>query len=201
MAELINQYEAGERAEQHVIALRQSLGLRPEARPVDVDGFLKRLRKHEGINTKVEALRGLNVEELGSIKAEPDRRPGRTTYVIRLRRMSDARRRFVFAHEVGHLVLHRDSIDELPTDDMAMFKKPLNPENPIDRRETEANAFAAELTMPREVMGRLWRSRVGRDDKSDIRVIAGMLGVSSAMVEFRLHNLGTLDGRRLRPLK
>ena len=202
MAELVNQYTLGERAEQYVIALRKQFGIIPEARPVDVRGFLKGLRKSEGIHVVEKELRSSSPEALGSIRHDPDYRRfgGRGAYVIRLRKMSPARERFVLAHEIGHLVLHREDINSLPDDSMAIFNKPLNSDNPADRIETQANAFAAELTMPRDVMGELWGSRLD-DSIREVRVIAGLLGVTEAMVKFRLHNLGTLSGERLRPMR
>src|SRR4051794_6893018 len=61
------------------------------------------------------------------------------------------RRRFTIAHEIGHLVLHKDEalhVDErypigLRTDQSSLA---------TDSREVEANQFAAELLMPSELL-------------------------------------------------
>jgi Zn-dependent peptidase ImmA (M78 family) len=63
------------------------------------------------------------------------------------------RRRFTIAHEIGHLVLHKDDtfhVDEkspigLRTDASSMA---------THEREIEANQFAAELLMPRHFLDR-----------------------------------------------
>jgi hypothetical protein len=52
------------------------------------------------------------------------------------------RRRFTTAHEIGHYLLHRDSVKDSVEDDI-FYRSGLS-----SKQETEANSFAADLLMP-----------------------------------------------------
>lgn len=101
------------------------------------------------------------------------------------------RQRFTIAHELGHFMLHpgralildhvrlnlRDNVSSLGT----------------DREEREANAFAAELLMPRtEVVAEVRRvlDHGGTPDSRFVADLAAGFGVSEQAMEFRLVNLG-----------
>jgi Zn-dependent peptidase ImmA (M78 family) len=60
----------------------------------------------------------------------------------------DQRKRFVIAHEVGHLILHRNM--QLPDDTFANFNVIAGTEKYLKngKQELEANEFASELLMP-----------------------------------------------------
>ena len=59
------------------------------------------------------------------------------------------RRRFTAAHELGHFVLHRETMGRFRADTDATLREA--EDDVADRMEREANRFAAELLMPAEV--------------------------------------------------
>jgi Zn-dependent peptidase ImmA (M78 family) len=99
------------------------------------------------------------------------------------------RQRFTIAHELGHFLLHRDTlhVDGLVHRDEMSSRA-------IDTREIEANAFAAELLMPRHlllqrVMELLPKSGVA-DPARLVSQLARTFAVSEQAMEYRLANLG-----------
>jgi Zn-dependent peptidase ImmA (M78 family) len=58
------------------------------------------------------------------------------------------RQRFTFAHELGHLFLHKD--DSMRYDQGLMMLRNEHSSDGTDIKEIEANRFAAELLMPEE---------------------------------------------------
>jgi predicted transcriptional regulator len=87
------------------------------------------------------------------------------------------RRRFTIAHELGHYFLHRGDGD---FQDGILFRK----EYQVNRREREANEFAAQLLMP-TVEFRRQLSVHGYD----VLAVANVFGVSGAAAEFRAQNV------------
>jgi hypothetical protein len=61
-----------------------------------------------------------------------------------------SRQRFTAAHELGHFVLHRDRMNRFIADTNETILEEGDPEKAKDM-ERQANRFAAELLMPREV--------------------------------------------------
>lgn len=64
------------------------------------------------------------------------------------------RKRFTVAHELGHFLLHRDRIGNRLVEDR-MYRSGLG-----DTREAEANKLAADLLMPRRLVGDLRRAGI-----------------------------------------
>ena len=103
------------------------------------------------------------------------------------------RQRFTIAHEVGHLLLHRDSlhvhVDRHYISELVIRRDKVSTEA-TDRMEIEANRFAASLLMP----GRFLRvdvKRVGVPVNAQaIEVLAKRYKVSQQAIIFRLMNLG-----------
>jgi Zn-dependent peptidase ImmA (M78 family) len=99
------------------------------------------------------------------------------------------RQRFTIAHELAHLQLHEDSlfVDGLVRRDN---KSSLA----LDPQEIEANAFAAELLMPRRLLLREIAEKVPQGSTAEprklIRHLARIFEVSEQAMEFRLVNLG-----------
>jgi Zn-dependent peptidase ImmA (M78 family) len=64
------------------------------------------------------------------------------------------RQRFTIAHELGHYFLHKDQIDDEFVDtEVEIFRSgEMNAGGPKDRREVQANMFAASLLMPRSMV-------------------------------------------------
>jgi len=92
------------------------------------------------------------------------------------------RKRFTVAHEIGHIVLHH------PLDDSPFSKVDYRgANNTFDRKEWEANRFAAALLMPEEEARRVWRKTHDVDD------FAEAMGVSKLAGAIRLEVLGLID--------
>lgn len=87
------------------------------------------------------------------------------------------RQTFSVAHELGHFLLHNDGTEHISKRDIISTLG-------IDKKEREANSFAAELLMPRDEILKL----IGNDFKADS--IAAYFGVSALALEYRLNNLG-----------
>lgn len=108
------------------------------------------------------------------------------------------RQRFSIAHELGHLQLHATRKKE----DHVFLDRPFRALRSevsslgTDRREVEANAFAAALLMPEvavfKAAARLVRE--GRDEPAALASeLASSFGVSEQAMTYRLINLGLLE--------
>jgi len=86
------------------------------------------------------------------------------------------RQRFTLAHELGHAILHSN-------ENIVDYRK--NFTNTTDRKEVEANKFAAELLMPENLFRKTWIHRDG-----NLRAVSAIFGVSSQAAEFRAKSLG-----------
>lgn len=84
---------------------------------------------------------------------------------------------FSVAHELGHFFLHNDGTSHTSLRDT-------NASVGIDRKEIEANIFAANLLMPKDEVIK----RIGEGFKLDS--LASYFNVSSLAMEYRLINLG-----------
>lgn len=111
-----------------------------------------------------------------------------------------ARQRFTIAHELGHLLLHKGrpiivdktirlvntrTDDPDPTSSLA-----------TRREEIEANGFAAELLMPRDLVlkeaNALVKSHETISDDSFVEDLARRFRVSRQAMEIRLGSMGVL---------
>lgn len=102
------------------------------------------------------------------------------------------RKRFSIAHEIGHFVLHTQSVFV----DRRIRHRDGTSSLGLNREEIQANQFAAELLMPsslvvREVYTRRQR-RIPPSDEDLIRELAEVFEVSKQAIELRLGNLGLL---------
>ena len=100
------------------------------------------------------------------------------------------RKRFTFAHEIGHYVLHRQPgkhfIDKVRYR-RSLDEMPLKP----DPDEVEANYFAAELLMPRFEIERLIEESPSDFIQDEmVTEMAGHFGVSVQAMMVRLNSLG-----------
>jgi Zn-dependent peptidase ImmA (M78 family) len=99
------------------------------------------------------------------------------------------RQRFTVAHEIAHLLLHKGVyIDRLVRVNWR--------DGTSDPDEVQANAFAAELLMPRRFMGpeieRVVRHTPQVTPERLVADLAQTFKVSNAAMQFRLANLGVL---------
>lgn len=88
---------------------------------------------------------------------------------------SGVRQAFTIAHELGHWLLHRNYLQD---DDYAvLLRNTCSESNKTDYREREANAFAAHLLVPHNML-RKYR------DSSNYRA-SKIFGVSEQVIKFR----------------
>jgi Zn-dependent peptidase ImmA (M78 family) len=105
----------------------------------------------------------------------------------------ETRQRFTAAHEIGHLVLHKGR--PLLVDPVRINLRDSRSSLATDLEEIEANAFAAELLMPRRLVLHQFRSLVDAGTSSLTQIkrdLAHGFGVSEQAMEYRLANLGLL---------
>jgi Zn-dependent peptidase ImmA (M78 family) len=102
------------------------------------------------------------------------------------------RQRFTVAHEIGHLILHKGQHMYVDS-----FGGRVNwRDGARDKAEAEANAFAAELLMPRIFVERavaLEMEHPPASPKQLVTTMARRFRVSQLSMQFRLENLGILD--------
>lgn len=103
------------------------------------------------------------------------------------------RQRFTIAHELGHYLLHQTT--NLHVDRSFLMKRTELSSQGTDDDEIEANAFAAELLMPRDLLATDLKN-VGDLDLADDSVISDLARryrVSTQALLLRLINLGYVD--------
>jgi Zn-dependent peptidase ImmA (M78 family) len=108
---------------------------------------------------------------------------------------STLRQRFTIAHELGHLLLHpgREVVLDRP---VRVNLRDKTSSTATDLEEIEANAFAANLLMPAElVRSELQRlpATVQQDPETCAAELADIFEVSTAAMGFRLINLGLVS--------
>jgi Zn-dependent peptidase ImmA (M78 family) len=99
------------------------------------------------------------------------------------------RQRFTAAHELGHHVLHAPDIQKTVHVDKGfrVLMRDAVSSQGIDPLEVEANAFASELLMPRELLASaLDTSGLDMDDDAGIEALAKKFRVSTSAMRFRL---------------
>jgi Zn-dependent peptidase ImmA (M78 family) len=105
---------------------------------------------------------------------------------------AQVRQRFTIAHEIGHYVLHRTElpvfIDKTLRQYSAVFRD-ADSSTGEDRREREANAFAAALLMPISfVRAELANLDSDVEDEETIEALAKRFKVSRQSMSIRLAN-------------
>lgn len=102
------------------------------------------------------------------------------------------RQRFTIAHEIGHLVMHRDLMSrEVHVDkQFQILRRDNNSATGSERIEIQANQFAAALTMPEELL----RQAIGPhpidiDDTQFLKALAQQFRVSEDAMRIRVINL------------
>lgn len=107
------------------------------------------------------------------------------------------RKRFTFAHELGHYHLHQSgNFVDRENNNKVNFRNSRSG-LAIDNKEIEANTFAANLLMPKEL---LRESAIGFIEKNPsskvedlIPELAEVFQVSPLAMEYRLKNCGFID--------
>lgn len=131
---------------------------------------------------EAEGLRVLDIQLLGcenlSGAFKPDYEGMPTIFVNRTE--GETRQRFTIAHELGHYALNHpgEQLDRANSYQAYQY----------DPKETQANAFAAELLMPDFVVDYLIKD----ENIKSVETLAEMFEVSENAMRFRLKNLGWL---------
>lgn len=98
------------------------------------------------------------------------------------------RQRFTLAHELGHIRLHRPLIESEVHVDKGSLRRDTLASTGTDITEREANAFAAELLMPKVLLDAVLGERaLDLEDDDGISALAKKFRVSEAAMRFRLH--------------
>jgi Zn-dependent peptidase ImmA (M78 family) len=93
------------------------------------------------------------------------------------------RQAFTVAHELAHWILHQDKLHSEPSKYAVLYRSPLGASTE-DVVEKEANAFAAKLLVPRDML-------LKYKDNSSISTMARIFGVSEELIGYRLkHEFG-----------
>lgn len=108
------------------------------------------------------------------------------------KRQSENRRNFSIAHELGHFLLHQGK--PLIVDRTRVNFRDTVSSMATDYDEVQANAFAAELLMPRDFVFTAVRSFADQNEEfSSDELVASLardFSVSTAAMGYRLTNLG-----------
>jgi Zn-dependent peptidase ImmA (M78 family) len=91
------------------------------------------------------------------------------------------RQTFTVAHELGHYLLHKELFESHPEKYKVLLRRPIGAENePIEK---EANAFAADLLVPLEMLKSYCRF-------ADEKELAVLFAVSTDVIRYRLRFAG-----------
>lgn len=104
------------------------------------------------------------------------------------------RQRFTIAHELGHLQLHKGHSLILERQMHVNFRDTTSATT-TNQEEVEANQFAAELLMPRDLLERALKSLLAGRPLSDAELVSRLatrFEVSRQAMEYRLASLGLL---------
>jgi Zn-dependent peptidase ImmA (M78 family) len=99
------------------------------------------------------------------------------------------RQRFTIAHEMAHHVLHASTLAEGVHVDKVILRRDMLSATGTDDLEVEANTFASELLMPRDLMAPVVDQFVDLNDEAQLTAVARRFRVSTAALQFRLASL------------
>lgn len=148
--------------------------------PVDVEDVVRRLEIRLVRQTLDNELSGMAFLSSGA------------KYIVVNSSHHPNRQRFTIAHECGHHILHEDWLRQGVHVDKGILKRDPLSSSGRDLKEIAANAFAAELLMPRAMVG----AAIPRDfdvladeESAEIKRIAAQFQVSPAALHIRLVSL------------
>lgn len=108
---------------------------------------------------------------------------------------SKVRRRFTIAHELGHYILHRYSQNLFI--EKKVFLRDEGSSTGEEKKEREANSFAAALLMPESFLrleiDRAIKSDSLQNDEALIAFLARKFDVSEMAITYRLMNLNYIN--------
>jgi Zn-dependent peptidase ImmA (M78 family) len=99
------------------------------------------------------------------------------------------RQRFTLAHELAHIQLHRDQLENAVHVDKGSLRRDLLSAAGTDSTEREANAFAAELLMPPALLAAALDGRtLDLENEELVAGLAKRFRVSTMALQHRLQN-------------
>lgn len=151
--------------------------------PIDVELVAKLLGLSVAYENFVDGLSGVLV-----------RKPNAIPTIIINKADSKNRQRFSIAHECGHFALKHPG--ELFVDNYILNKRDVRSSYAIDSREIEANAFAAALLMPKDIIFdkviEITSNNLQESQNILTNKLAAMFQVSEQAMGYRLVNLGIM---------
>lgn len=101
------------------------------------------------------------------------------------------RQRFTIAHELGHLVMHKDILEnEVHVDkQFKILMRDGLAATGTDIIEIQANRFAAELLLPSFLLDTLLSKEFDIDDEGPLDALAKKFKVSKQMLEYRIRSI------------
>ena len=97
------------------------------------------------------------------------------------------RQRFTIAHELAHIVLHPEELAKAVHVDKGSLRRDRVSAQGTDDLEIEANAFAAELLMPEELLSAALDKKLDLEDPQVLESLANRFRVSLMALQHRLH--------------
>jgi Zn-dependent peptidase ImmA (M78 family) len=97
------------------------------------------------------------------------------------------RQRFTIAHELAHIVLHPEELTKAVHVDKGSLRRDRVSAQGTDDLEIEANAFAAELLMPEELLSAALDEKLDLEDPQVLESLANRFRVSLIALQHRLH--------------
>lgn len=99
------------------------------------------------------------------------------------------RQRFTIAHELGHHLMHRSMLLAGVHVDKGVLRRDAESSTGEVADEIQANAFAAELLMPRHFLQPFLSQSIDVENELVVQKLADMFGVSTAAMTNRILNL------------
>ena len=97
------------------------------------------------------------------------------------------RQPFTLAHELAHIVLHPTELKKAVHVDKGSLRRDRVSTTGTDMLEIEANAFAAELLMPEELLSAALDEKFDLEDPPVLEKLANKFRVSLTALQHRLH--------------
>lgn len=99
------------------------------------------------------------------------------------------RQRFTIAHELAHHVLHASKLASGVHVDKVILMRDVLATKGVDDFEIEANTFASELLMPRQLFAEIVGHGIDLNDETRLSEIARRFKVSLAALQYRLASI------------
>jgi Zn-dependent peptidase ImmA (M78 family) len=153
--------------------------------PVDVEKVaqinnIKMIVHYEDLEDEISGMTVIQLDGTASVCINKNHHPNR--------------RNFTLAHELGHILRHKDKTEFF--DGLMLYFRDKDASIGIDEREIDANRFAAALLMPRckliKEAKKHYITLVGDNDLA-LRRLAAKFGVSVQALTIRMTKLGLIE--------